>query len=354
MLVGVVVFAVVGFFADVAAAVEPPTPLGYGTRDFAAGANTPDDQPFWEVYDPHSKAQVHFSFNTTPELGSPTPALAMLGAYPDGRQYAAAVPTEYTISHDPPTISSPVGTVAWVPDQQKFHLTVHAVSMDADLWFSGPTGGAMLPAYWDAEQTFWEQSMGTGTVNGYVRFPGDLLPTPVNNWRGEEESQYGPFQIGPGTDPTLASTHIGYDYNVASLANGATVVMFGLPEIDGGWRGIITETLADGTVLQCEPQSLTQSNYTTLGAAMYTGIVSPTTYTWAQTVSGQCDAGSQNLNFTFNYSPDTTNVLYATEVNGFNTTDSLGGTVSSNGQVLSGAKVAGQYLRARDYEGATP
>jgi hypothetical protein len=342
--------------AGAAFAVEPPTPLGFGTRDFAVGANTPDDQPFWEVYDPNSGAQVHFSFNTTPELGSPTPALAMLGAHPDGRQYVGAAPANFTVSHDPPSISSDVGSVAWVPAQQAFHLVVHNTFMDADLWFTGPTGGAMLPAAWDAEQTYWEQSLGTGKVNGYVRFPGDLLPTTVTNWFGEQESQYGPFQIGTGPDPTAAPTHIGYDYNVAAMPDGTTVVMYGIPELDGVWRGIITETDASGTTRQCEPPTFTQGNYTTLAAALFTGVVSPGTYEWAQTVSARCTAGDgTDLDYSFTYAPETTTLAsFADPLDGFNTTDSLGGQVFKSGQLVSGAKVAGQYLRQRAYYGETP
>ena len=324
--------------ADNTNEVEPATTFRVGTfGDIVAGVNEEDNQVFWTAQDLHRPAKAAFSFNTTPALGV-GPHLLLIGIKPDGNLYESAFPTRFTTSDDPPSIHSALGSVVFDPVQQAFHMTVDVpLFFSCDLWFKGHPGGATVPTIWDGQTSYWIQSIGAGTVNGTIRFPGSLKTTTVTDWGGEQETQYGTFQLGGGLNPLKDSPHIGYDYAASDNPDGSEDVLYVFPELSGVWRGILVHTSADGVVTQCEPSGpheVTLSNWTT----------DPLTrYHYPQTVSASCDS------LAMTWTVDWTNVLGAEgHLNGFETTDSTGHSS------VPGSVAALQHLRDTGYYGETP
>lgn len=195
----------------------------------------------------------------------PTPEILVLGVFANGQQFTVLIPTVFTSSTNPPSIDSLAGYVTRVPSADAYHVVVNdalAVGLqfahglgivNADLWFSGHPGGATLPADWDGQTSYWTQSIGAGVANGTVTFPGDSSPATVNRWGGEQETEYGTYELGPGPFPLTLVNHIGYDYAESDNPDGSADALDVFPELDGVWRGILTHTSAAGIVTECEP-----------------------------------------------------------------------------------------------------
>jgi hypothetical protein len=255
---------VVALVAPVAArADEPPGVLGIGSRSgIVDRAGQPDNEVWFAAQDPHSRAKLFLSYNTTPALGSPVPAMAIVGVVPSGDSALHAsngwfeepfpVPLGYRVSDNPPSISSPEGSAVYDPARGAYHITLNiSVGVVADLWFSGPVGGLTDPTIWDGQTSFWNQSIGTGTVNGWIIFPGETTKTTVTNWGAEQETQSGTYELGAA--PLFPAPHNGYYYAQSVNANGSATTFYVFPERDGAIRGILTTTTAGGQVLECEP-----------------------------------------------------------------------------------------------------
>src|SRR6266851_2433901 len=342
VIAGLAAMALLIATPGVAWAVEPATPMGFGTTSsIVVGVNAPDNEVWWGTQDPNSPAKVFFSFNTTPALGIPTPALIALGRTPGAQWYGGAATAAFTTSDNPPSINSAFGSVSWVPSAQAFHLVVTEQTqlgvvgnLSADLWFAGPAGGAGLPSIWDGQTSYWTQAVGTGHVNGTVTFPGSTVATTVTNWTAEQETEYGTYQLGPGPQPAPA-IHIGYDYATSYNPDGSTDTMDVFPEFDGVWRGILTHTSAAGVTTECaDPKGRLSNWYADPGGFSYPLSVEltcgTTTITWTTT-----PAGSQ--------------VLYnVNQTDGFALTNSAG--VSS----VPGSVAYMQHIRDTGYWGQTP
>jgi hypothetical protein len=270
--------------APVAAwASEPPSALGIGsTSGIVDRAGQHDNEVWFAVQDPHSRAKLFLSYNTTPALGSPVPAIAIVGVVPSADTALQAqngwfeepipVPLGYKVSNNPPSITSLEGSVVYDPARGAYHITLNAgIGVFADLWFSGPVGGLTDPTIWDGQTSFWNQSLGTGTVSGWIIFPGELTKTVVTNWGAEQETQSGTYELG--TPPLFPAPHNGYYYAQSVNTDGSATTFYVFPELDGTIRGILTKTTAGGRVLECEPSGpgqVTASNWhTDVGGVSY-------------------------------------------------------------------------------------
>lgn len=275
---------VVTLIAPVAAwAAEPPSVLGIGSRSgIVERAGQPDNEVWFAAQDPHSRAKLFLSYNTTQALGSPVPAIAVVGVAPSGDTALQASngwfeepvpdPLGYTVSNNPPSLTSLAGSAVYDPARGAYHITLNiSLGVVADLWLSGPVGGMTDPTVWDGQTSFWNQSIGTGTVNGWIIFPGELTKTAVTNWGAEQETQSGTFELG--ASPLFAAPHNGYDYAQSVNTDGSATTFYVFPELDGAIRGILTTTTASGQVLECEPSGpgqATASNwYTDPGGVSY-------------------------------------------------------------------------------------
>lgn len=342
-----------------AEAVEPPTPLTTGTPgDIAAGANAVDNQAFFNVQDFHSPRKMTFNFVTTPlSLAIPSPSLVVLGVDGAGHQFLSPIPTAFTHTTDPAGWSSPAGSVVWVPEKKAYHLVFHTAiasaipagnpfsngtttgTVSADLWFSGHPGGGQDPSDWDGQKNYWIQSLGTAKVTGTVKFPDSATPVRVNDWPGEQETEYGTYELGPGPWPPSGVRHIGYDYGESSNPDGSTDTMQVLPEKDGVWRGILTHTSASGKVTSCEPSGPGQVKL----ADWATEPVSRMRY--PRTVRVQCTGRS----VTWHTTEAQTQVPYfSLATSGFLTTDSSAHTD------VPGSVGVMQHLRDAGSFGQTP
>jgi hypothetical protein len=275
---------VMTLIAPVAAwAAGPPSVLGVGSRSgIVERAGQADNEVWFAAQDPNSRAKLFLSYNTTPALGSPVPAIAVVGVVPSGDNALAVnngwfeepVPDllGYSISNNPPSLTSLDGSAVYVPARHAYHITLNvSLGVVADLWFSGPVGGLTDPTIWDGQTSYWNQSLGTGTVNGWIIFPGELTKTPVTNWGGEQETQSGTFQLGALAP--LPAPHNGYYYAQSVNADGSATTFYVFPELDGTIRGILTKTTASGQVLECEPsgpgQVAATNWHTDLGGVSY-------------------------------------------------------------------------------------
>lgn len=275
---------VVTLIAPVAAwAAEPPSVLGIGSRSgIVDRAGQPDNEVWFAAQDPNSRAKLFLSYNTTPALGSPVPAIAVVGVVPSGDAALQANngwfeepvpdPLGYTVSNNPPSVTSLDGSAVYDPARGAYHLTLNiSLGVIADLWFSGPVGGLTDPTIWDGQTSFWNQSIGTGTVNGWIIFPGETTKTIVTNWGAEQETQSGTFELG--AIPLVPAPHNGYYYAQSDNVDGSATTLYVFPELDGATRGILTTTTARGQVLECEPRGpgqMTASKwYTDSGGVSY-------------------------------------------------------------------------------------
>lgn len=275
---------VVTLIAPVAAwAAEPASVLGTGTKSgIVERASQPDNEVWFAAQDPNSRAKLFISYNTTPALGSPVPAMAIVGVTPAGDSALQAtdnwfeepipVPLGYAVSNNPPSLVSPEGSAVYDPARDAYHITLNtSVGVLADLWLSGPVGGLTDPTIWDGQTSFWNQSLGTGKVNGWIVFPGELTKTIVTNWGAEQETQSGSFELGALTP--LPAPHNGYYYAQSVNTDGSATTFYVFPELDGTIRGILTKTTADGQVLECEPsgpgQVAATNWHTDLGGVSY-------------------------------------------------------------------------------------
>ena len=265
------------------AAAEPPSVLGIGSRSgIVERAGQPDNEVWFAAQDPNSHAKLFLSYNTTPALGSPVPAIAVVGVAPSGDTALQAsngwfeepipVPLGYTASNNPPSILSPEGSAVYDPARDAYHLTLNvSLGVVADLWLSGPVGALTDPTIWDGQTSFWNQSIGTGTVNGWIIFPGETTKTTVTNWGAEQETQSGTYELG--ATPLLPAPHNGYYYAQSVNADGSATTLYVFPELDGTIRGILTATTAAGQVLECEPSGpgqMTATNwYADAGGVSY-------------------------------------------------------------------------------------
>jgi hypothetical protein len=275
---------VVTLIAPLAAwAAEPPSVLGIGSRSgIVERAGQPDNEVWFAAQDLHGRAKLFLSYNTTPALGSPVPAIAVVGMVPAGDTALQASngwfeepvpdPLGYTVSNNPPALASLAGSAVYDPARGAYHITLNiSLGVVADLWFSGPVGGLTDPTVWDGQTSFWNQSIGTGTVNGWIIFPGEATKTTVTNWGAEQETQSGTFELG--APPLFPAPHNGYYYAQSVNADGSATTLYAFPELDGAIRGILTTTSAGGQVLECEPSGpgqLAATNwYTDPGGVSY-------------------------------------------------------------------------------------
>jgi hypothetical protein len=277
----------------VARAVEPPTVFGRGAiNSFIQGWNAYDNQAWWGAQDLHSKAKVLLSFNTTPRnLGIPITHMLVIGVLPDGQGTLGVAQATFTKTDSPPSMSSPIGSVAWVPSKKAYHVVVKMSGVfvftptigpfAADLWFKGHTGAAAMPTRWDTQTSYLPQSIGAGTANGTVTFPG-LATIPVRNWGADAEPEYGTYL--DGTEPNDPPNHIGYEWAEAQNPNGSADLLMSFAEEDHVWRGILSRTTAKGQVTECEP-NVKLSNWstdTTLEPPNVTG------FNYPQTIAASC------------------------------------------------------------------
>lgn len=270
--------------APVAAwAAEPPSVFGTGTTSgIVDRAGQHDNEVWFAAQDPNSRAKLFLSYNTTPALGSPVPAIAIVGMVPQDDTALAAsngwfeepvpVPLGYSVSDDPPSIVSPEGSVVYDPARGAYHITLDtSLGVYADLWLSGPVGGLTDPTMWDGQTSYWNQSIGTGTVNGWIIFPGETTKTTVTDWGAEQETQSGTYELG--SIPVEQAPHNGYYYAQSVNADGSATTFYVFPELDGTIRGILTKTTAGGQVLECEPSGSGETTaadwYTDPGGVSY-------------------------------------------------------------------------------------
>jgi hypothetical protein len=277
----------------VAGAVEPPTVFGHGSIDsFVQGWNALDNQAWWGAQDLHSEAKLFVSFNTTPSnLGIPVTHMLVIGVTPSGRDFLGVYPATFTNTDNPPSISSSVASVAWVPSRNAYHLTVDMPAVfvftptpgpfTADLWFTGHPGGAAMPTVWDGQTSYLPQSIGAGTANGTITYPG-LAPTRVSNWGADAEPEYGTYL--DGTQAYNPPDHIGYQWAESQNPDGSADLLMAFAEEDGVWRGILSHTTATGTVTECEPD-VALSDWST-----ETGQLPPnvTGFYYPQVISASC------------------------------------------------------------------
>ena len=131
-------------------AAEPPSVLGIGSRaGIVDRASQPDNEVWFAAQDPKSREKLFISYNTTPALGSPVPAMAIVGVGPAGDTALLARtagstahpgPAGVQVSDNPPSISSPEGSVVYDPARGAYHITLNlSIGVFADLWFSGPS-----------------------------------------------------------------------------------------------------------------------------------------------------------------------------------------------------------------------
>ncbi|MBF9071660.1 hypothetical protein [Streptacidiphilus fuscans] len=264
-------------------AAEPPSAFGIGsTSGIVDRADQADNEVWFAAQDPNSRAKLLLSYNTTPALGSPVPAIVVVGSVPPDDQALQGsngwfeepvpVPLGYSVSDNPPSIVSPEGSVVYDPARHAYHLQLNiSLGAAADLWFSGPVGGLTDPTMWDGQTSFWNQSLGTGTVNGWIIFPGETAKTAVTNWGAEQETQSGSFELG--APPIVPAPHNGYYYAQSVNADGSATTFYVFPELDGSIRGILTRTTASGQVFECEPSGPGQATasdwYTDPGGVSY-------------------------------------------------------------------------------------
>jgi hypothetical protein len=128
---------VVTLIAPVAAwAAEPPSVLGIGGRSgIVEQAGQPDNEVWFAAQDPHSRAKLFLSYNTTPALGSPVPAIAVVGVAPSDDTALQASngwfeepvpdPLGFTVSDDPPSVASLAGSAVYDPARGAYHITLN-------------------------------------------------------------------------------------------------------------------------------------------------------------------------------------------------------------------------------------
>jgi hypothetical protein len=277
----------------VARAVEPATVFGRGTFDsFISGWNAFDNQAWWGAQDLHSRAKLFVSFNTTrSNLGIPVPHMLIIGVTPAGRDFLGLWPTSFKHTTDPPSITSPVASVVWVPSMSAYHLTVDVPGIFAftplpgpffaDLWFKGVPGAAAMPTVWDGQTSFLPQTIGAGTVTGTISYPGVPRVT-VRDWGADAEPEYGTYL--DGTPPYDPPDHIGYEWAESQNPDGSADLLMSFAQEDGVWRGMLSHTTPAGQVTECEPD-VTVSNWTRT-----TGQLPPnvTGYYYPQVISATC------------------------------------------------------------------
>jgi hypothetical protein len=276
-----------------ARATEPPTVFGQGAFDsFIDGANAYDNQAWWGAQDLHGKAKLFISFNTTPSnLGIPVTHLLVIGVTPAGRDFLGVWPASFKITSDPPAITSPYGSVTWVPSKSEYHLTVNVPGafvftplpgpFSANLWFKGVPGAAAMPTYWDSQTSYLPQTIGAGTATGTIDYPGVRKVT-VAGWGADAEPEYGTYL--DGTPAYSPADHIGFEWAEAQNPDGSADLLMAFAEEDGVWRGMLSQTTASGQVTECEPD-VTLSNWT-----QKTGQLPPnvTGFEYPQAITATC------------------------------------------------------------------
>jgi hypothetical protein len=301
----------------VARAAEPPTVFGHGSiASFIQGWNALDNQAWWGAQDFHSKAKVFVSFNTTPSnLGIPVTHMLILGVLPNGQGTLGVWPATFTKTDNPPSISSQVASVTWVPSMKAYHLIVDmpgtfvftptAGPFTANLWFKGRPGGAAMPTDWDGQTSFLPQSIGTGTANGTVAFPG-FAPITVHNWGADAEPEYGTYL--DGTEPDNPANHIGYEWAESHNPDGSADLLMAFAEEDHVWRGILSHTTAAGKVTECEP-NVALSDWSTATSQEPANV---TGFNYPQVISASCAAPPHTakpcLTLTLHTSPSDTQI----------------------------------------------
>jgi hypothetical protein len=262
-LAPLMVGAAIAMFASSAArAAEPATVFSHGTTNsFIWGWNAYDNQAWWAAQDLHSRMKLMVSFNTTPSnLGIPVTHMLVIGILPNGQETLGVWPAQFSHTTNPPSITSSVGSVTWVPARHAYHLTLNMPGtftftptpgpMTANLWFTGVPGGAAMPTVWDGQTSYLTQTLGAGKVNGTINFPG-FAPVSVKNWGADAEPEYGTYL--DGTEPNQPANHIGYEWADAQNPDGSADLLLSFAEEDGVWRGMLSHTTARGQVTECEP-----------------------------------------------------------------------------------------------------
>jgi hypothetical protein len=260
---------------------------------------------WFAIQDPKSRAKLFVNIMTTPgSLGSPTPALVVLGVTPTTNStwkslnnwfyLPIPLPSGFTTSTAPPALVSPLSSLSYDPQTARFHLVVQAAPfISADLTLHGPPGGATLPAIWDGQTSFWTQALGTGVAEGTITFPGSATPTPVHGWSAEQETQAGTYELGGGIGGGVLSPspHIGYYYGQADYPDGSASTLYVFPELDGSIRGILTHTTARGKTTECEPSQPG-------GVHVSDWYTDPSGLEYPLTISGRCAGLSLTLTTT--------------------------------------------------------
>ncbi|MFX0574579.1 hypothetical protein [Nocardia nepalensis] len=188
----------------------------------------------------------------------------------------------------------------------------------------------MDPADWDGQKVHWKQSLGTAKVNGTITMPnlslqagpyvpitpkpGENLtsaPMPVNDWMGEEETEYGDWAISPGYDgnpigaPGAPPTHVGYDYAITFNPDGSEDVVHIYPELCGQYRGVMSHTDLDGHTEACMPDVKLEDWAPEL-----------TYHTWHK-ITGSCDG------WTRSWTTESTQSAIFPRVQGWDVTDGV-------------------------------
>ena len=231
----------------------------------------------------------------------------------------------YSISDNPPSLTSLAGSAVYDPARGAYHITLNlSLGVLADLWFSGPVGGSTDPTIWDGQTSLWNQSIGTGTVSGWIIFPGETTKTTVTNWGAEQETQSGTYELGEL--PLFPAPHNGYYYAQTDNTDGSATTLYVFPELDGAIRGILTKTTADGQVLECEPSGpgqVTATNwYTDPGGVSY-----------PLSLSAHCDDihTGRELTGSWTTTPGESNASYLDEVlDGFVSVQSIASSPGAN------------------------
>lgn len=236
------------------AAIAPPVFRKGNVDSILSGIKSKDDEVFWDAQDFQGISKVSFNFLTAPAVGQPAPGILIIGVEPNGSAFALTEKGRFQVTDNPPKISSRFASVVWVPSARSYHLTANLGSgFKADLWFKGHPGAGMLGMDWDGQSVSWVQAIGAGRANGTVTFPNSKQSTTITNWGGEEETEYGTYEIFPASIHSKV-IHIGYDYTQSDNPDGSEDALNAYPEKGGGWQGVLVHTSAEGKVTECLPK----------------------------------------------------------------------------------------------------
>ncbi|MBB5917420.1 hypothetical protein BJY24_006332 [Nocardia transvalensis] len=277
-------------------AAAAPTPLRVATPVDMVQPWSPTSFNWLAIQNPDGPEKALLTFFTS---NIPSPQIISNITAPDGTYYNAVdwTPAPFVTAADPVSIHNDRLDWRFVPERDAWHLTVDdamtqagIAGITADVWFHDTTpGAAMDPVDWDGQQVFWASSIAAAKVDGWIRFPGQAGPTPVDGWVGEQERMAGLFHI--------TFMHKGYEYAQAGNPDGSADMLFAFLEAGGGVRGVLAHTDPHGAVTMCEPSAADLSDWAS-DRVSDRGISLPD-FDYPRRVHASCDGGGAHLERTF-------------------------------------------------------